>query len=145
MSIIVENRKIYFEYEIEYTLEAGIVLLGSEVKAIRNGQINIIDGHIILRKDGPYLVNTTINKYTQSAKILEIDPKRNRKLLLNKAEIRKLFGKMSVKGFTIVPLNVHTKNGRIKIEIAVVKGKKMHDKRKSLKEKDLERERRRGV
>ncbi len=139
MSIIVENRKIKFEYFIEEVLEAGIVLLGSEVKSIRENKINIIDGFITLKKGEPYLLNVNIAQYNKTFIAEKHDPLRDRKLLLNKSQIKKFFGKLSQKGMTIVPLNFHTTRGKIKVDIALVKGKKLHDKRETIKERDLAR------
>lgn len=139
MSIIVENRKVRFDYEILETVEAGLVLLGSEVKAIRSGKVNIIDGFMTLKKGEPYVLNMNISQYNMVFAGQKHDPLRDKKLLLNKFQIKKFFGKLTQKGLTIVPLNIHTKGGKIKMEIALVKGKKLHDKRQALKERDLAR------
>lgn len=145
MSVLVENRKARFEYEIIEVIEAGISLVGTEVKSLRGHNASIIDGFITLRKDGPYLLNVNISKYDKSFTGVNHDPKRDRKLLFNKSEINKLFGKLSIKGFTIIPLNFHLKRGKIKLDIAVAKGKKAHDKRNAIKERDIERDMRREL
>ncbi|QED23536.1 SsrA-binding protein SmpB [Candidatus Deianiraea vastatrix] len=144
MSLIIENRRVRFEYFIEDVIEAGIVLTGSEVKSIRNKNVSLLDGFVTLKGGEPYLLNVNITKYPQCFVGQDHDPNRDKKLLLNKHEIRRLFGKIKEKGYTLVPLNLHLKRGKIKADIAVVKGKQMHDKRETIKKRDLERQTRRG-
>jgi len=143
MSIIIENKRARFEYFIEHVVEAGIILLGSEVKSIRNKNVSLIDGFITLKNGEPYLLNVNITKYAKCFTGVNHDPNRDKKLLLNKAEISKLFGKIQQKGYTLIPLNLHLKRGKIKVDIAIAKGKQLHDKRQTIKARDIEREGRR--
>ena len=133
------NRQASFNYFIEDTYEAGIVLTGTEIKSIRLGKCNIKDSYVIIRNDEVYLLNTHISHYEQG-NIFNHDETRNRKLLLNKKEILKLKNKLNIEGYTLIPLNIYFIKGRAKVLIGVCKGKKNYDKRESIKEKDLERE-----
>ena len=139
LKIICLNRKASFNYYFEETLEAGIVLKGSEIKSIRNGKVNIADSYAIEKKGEIVLINSHISSYKQ-ASYSNHKPLDERKLLLNKKEINKLIGKMHRDGFTIIPTKMYFKNGKAKIEIAVAKGKKQYDKRYSKKTKDWNRE-----
>lgn len=143
MSVIIDNRKARFEYEISEVIEAGISLLGSEVKSIRLGKVSIIDAFVTLKNGNPCVLNMNIANYDKSFISQKHDPLRDKFLLLNKDEIRFMFGKASVKGYTLIPLNLHYKRGRVKMDIAVAKGKQMHDKRRDIKERDLQRQQRR--
>ena len=139
LKIICLNRKASFNYFFEDLLEAGIVLKGSEIKSIREGKVNIADSYAI-EKDGELiLINSHIASY-QQASYSNHNPTDERKLLLNKREINKLIGKMQRDGLTIVPTKMYFKKGKAKIELAVAKGKKLHDKRASKKDRDWNRD-----
>ena len=142
--IICLNRKASFNYFFEDTLEAGIVLKGSEIKSIRNGKVNIADSYAIEKKGEIILINSHISSYKQ-ASYSNHKPLDERKLLLNKREINKLIGKMQKDGFTIVPTKMYFKNGKAKIELAIAKGKKQYDKRAVKKRRDWERDRSRYI
>ncbi len=139
LKIICLNRKASFNYFFEDLLEAGIVLKGSEIKSIREGKVNIADSYAV-EKDGELiLINSHIASYKQ-ASYSNHNPTDQRKLLLNKREINKLIGKMQRDGLTIVPTKMYFKKGKAKIELAVAKGKKLHDKRVSKKDRDWNRD-----
>ena len=139
LKIICLNRKASFNYFFENLLEAGIVLKGSEIKSIREGKVNIADSYAV-EKDGEiYLINSHIRIYKQ-ASYSNHNPYSERKLLLNKKEINKLIGRINVEGFTLVPTKMYFKKGKAKLEIAVAKGKKQHDKRNTKKTRDWNRE-----
>jgi SsrA-binding protein len=141
MSILVisENRKARFDYEIIETYEAGLALLGSEVKSIRNKQVQLKDSYISFMGDEAFLQNAHISEYKASS-YNNHAPERLRKLLMHRHELEKIYGALREKGLSCVPLKIYFKNGRIKLEIALVKGKKLHDKRESIKRKDATRE-----
>ncbi|MGK5094042.1 SsrA-binding protein SmpB [Deltaproteobacteria bacterium TL4] len=142
---LVTNRKAHFNYEIIQTYEAGIALRGTEVKSLRSGHANIAESHCRISSNLEiYLVNAHINQYDFGNRNNH-DPLRERQLLLHKAEIRRLYGQSREKGLTLVPLKLYLKKGRVKIEIALVKGKKIHDKRESLKLKASERDMARDI
>jgi SsrA-binding protein len=136
---ITKNRKAYFNFQILDTYEAGIVLQGSEIKSIRNHQINIDQAYVHVDGEEAWLIDSYINPYEQ-ASLYNHNPKRRRKLLLHKKEILELWDKVRIKGHTIVPLRVYLDHGKAKIEIAVAKGKKLRDKRKKIAERDAERQ-----
>ena len=139
LKIICLNRKANYNYFFEDLLEAGIVLKGSEIKSIREGKVNIADSYAV-EKDGELiLINSHIASYKQ-ASYSNHNPTDERKLLLNKREINKLIGKMQKDGLTIVPTKMYFKKGKAKIELAVAKGKKLHDKRASKKDRDWNRD-----
>ncbi len=138
--IVSQNRKARHEYDIFDTLEAGIVLLGPEVKSIREGRINIKDGYIDIRDGEAWLQNVHISPYPYATNTAKPDPLRARKLLLHKQEIKRLSGKVKERGFTLIPLKVYISRGKVKIEIALAKGKKLYDKREALKRKTIDRE-----
>ena len=140
LKIICLNRKASFNYFFEDLLEAGIVLKGSEIKSIREGKVNIADSYAV-EKDGELiLINSHIASYKQ-ASYSNHNPTDERKLLLNKREINKLIGKIQRDGLTIVPTKMYFKKGKAKIELAVAKGKKLHDKRATKKDRDWNRDR----
>jgi|TARA_B110000438_G_C15816734_1_gene652307 SsrA-binding protein len=139
LKIITINRKAGFNFFFNELLEAGIVLKGSEVKSIREGKINIADSYVIEKKGELILLNSHISAYKQSS-YNNHSPLDDRKLLLNKREINKLIGRINREGFTIIPTKMYFKNGKVKIEIAVAKGKKNYDKRKVKKDRDWNRE-----
>ncbi|MGE5351862.1 MAG: SsrA-binding protein SmpB [Acidobacteriota bacterium] len=138
------NRKARHEYAIIQTYEAGIVLQGTEVKSIRQGKANLLDSYATLKEGELWLVNSHISVYDQGS-INNHDPLRTRKLLLNKSEIRKLIGKVKEKGLTLVPLRLYLKNGKVKVELALAKGKKVYDKREDIAKRDFNREMERRV
>lgn len=144
LKIISINRKASFNYFFESVYEAGIVLKGSEIKSIRLGKINIADSYAIERRGEIYLMNSHIPLY-KNASYSNHNPTDDRKLLLNKREINKLIGKINREGFTIIPTKIYFKKGKVKIEIAVAKGKKQYDKRQAKKNKDWQRDKARYV
>ena len=139
LKIITINRKASFNYFFKDTIEAGIVLKGSEIKSVRSGKINIAESYAVEKEGEIYLVNSHIPVYKQ-ASFSNHNPYSERKLLLNKKEINKLIGKIKEDGFSLVPTKMYFKKGRAKIEIAVAKGKKQYDKRYAKKTKDWNRE-----
>lgn len=141
---ITVNRKASHEYHILQTIEAGIALVGTEVKSLRQGKANLVDGYAKIEKGEVWLVNVNISEYTQG-NINNHDPRRDRKLLLNRSEIRKLIGKTKEKGLTLVPLRLYFKNGKVKVELALAKGKKVYDKRESIAKRDFQRQQERRI
>ena len=139
IKIIADNRKARFDFHIIETFEAGLVLQGSEVKSLRNGHCQLKDSYISFRGDEAYLQNAHISVYQPSSHNNH-DPERLRKLLLHQHEIQEIFAKMREKGQACVPTKLYFKRGRVKLEIALVKGKQKSDKRQSVKEKDAKRE-----
>jgi len=137
--IICKNKKAFHDYFIEATYEAGIVLLGTEVKSLRLGKAQLVDSHAVLKGEELFLLNAHISPYTHAARDNH-EPTRTRKLLLHKAELQRLVGKVQEKGLTIVPLKMYFKNGKVKVEIGLAKGKKLHDKRESLKQKAISKD-----
>ena len=140
LKVICLNRKARFNYFIDEVLEAGIVLKGSEVKSIRKGKVNISDSYAVDKGGEIILINSHISSYKESS-YNDHRPTNDRKLLLNKREVNKLIGKINREGFTIVPTKMYFKNGKIKIEIAIAKGKKQYDKRQVKKQRDWNRDR----
>lgn len=138
------NRKALFSYQILERSEAGVALLGTEVKAIREGGLNFRDAYVEFRNGELFLVGSFIAPYSHG-NILNHTHERDRKLLLHKREILKLGGKTTERGLTLVPLRAYMKNGRVKIEIGLGRGKKEHDKRETIKRRDAERETRQAV
>ena len=138
------NRKARYEYEILQVYEAGIVLQGTEVKALREGKANLVDSYGLLKDNEVWLIGAHISEYTQG-NINNHDPTRTRKLLMNRSEIRKLIGKVKEKGLTLVPLRIYFKKGRVKVEIALAKGKKVHDKRETIAKRDFNRDQERKI
>ena len=140
LKIISNNRKARFNYFFSEFFEAGLVLTGSEVKSLRDGKANISESYAFDENGEIYLVNSHIPSYKESS-YNNHDPKRNRKLLLNKREINKLIGRINREGFTLIPTKIYFKKGKAKIEIGVAKGKKHYDKRHDKKKRDWQRER----
>ena len=140
IKIVCNNRKARFNYFFQELIEAGIVLKGSEVKSLRDGKANIADSYAADNAGEIYLFNSYIPLYKESS-YNNHDPKRNRKLLLNKKEINKLIGRVNREGYTLIPTKLYFKKGKAKIEIAVAKGKKHYDKRQTIKKRDWSRER----
>jgi SsrA-binding protein len=139
-ALIAENRRARFEYHIEEQYEAGVVLEGWEVKAIRAGQVQLTDGYVHIRDGELYMIGCRINALRSASTHVHPEADRTKKLLMSKAQIRRLVGKVEQRGFTLVPLNLHFKGGRVKAEIALAKGKAEHDKRNTEKKRDWERE-----
>ncbi len=137
--IICHNRKARYEYHSSETYEAGLVLKGSEVKSCRLGRANLKDSYARIKDGELYLLNTHISPYDYAHQFNH-DPLRERKLLLHKREIQKLYGKTREKGLSLIPLKMYFKNGKVKIEMAVAKGKRIYDKREDIKRRDLARE-----
>jgi SsrA-binding protein len=140
-----ENRKARFDYEVLEKYEAGIELLGLEAKSVREGGMSLEGAFVIIRGGEAYIINSHIKPFQPKNAPKEYDPKRNRKILLTKKEITELAGSEKNKSLTIVPISVYNKNKKIKIEVALVKGKKKFDKRESIKKRDTEREMRRSL
>lgn len=137
----IKNKKAYFDYEILKEIEAGIELIGTEVKSVRKGSVDLKDSFVNIKKNEAFLLNSYIAHY-EEANIFNHDERRTRKLLLHKMEIKRLGEEKALEGISLVPLKMYFKNGKVKVLIGVGKGKKLHDKRESLKKKDLEREQR---
>lgn len=138
IKIIATNRKAHFEYAVLSKYEAGIVLKGTEVKSLRDSKVNIQDAYGRIKNDEVWLINSSINEY-KFGNINNHDPLRDRKLLLNKREIRKIKQELLEKGLTLVPLKIYFSGSVIKVEIAIARGKKIYDKRESIKKRDIER------
>jgi len=141
MKIITQHKRAKFEYFIEQTLIAGIKLQGSEVKSIRAGKVSINESYITFKNGEVFILNMHIAKFEASS-VFNHDETRTRKLLLNRSEINKLVGAKERDGMTLIPLSVELHQGLIKVKIALAKGKKLYDKRETIKERDLEREKR---
>lgn len=137
---LVQNKKAYFNYEILEKFEAGIELLGFEVKSLKNGQASLEGSHIAVRGSEAYVTGMHISAYQPKNMPKDYDSIRNRRLLLTKKEIGKLVGAENQKGLTIVPLSVYNNGRKLKIELAIVRGKKQFDKRQTIKKRDTERE-----
>ena len=140
MTRIADNRKARHDYFIDDEFEAGIVLEGWEVKSIRAGRIQIGESHIIIRDGELFVLNMHISPLETASTHIRPDATRSRKLLMHKREISKLIGRVEQRGYTLVPLNLYYKRGRVKMTVALAKGKKQHDKRSTLKDRDWERE-----
>lgn len=138
--VVTDNRKARFLYEILETYEAGIQLTGTEVKSIREGKVNVQDGYALIRNGEAWLINVHISPYTTSSQYFNHDPRRTRKLLLHRQEIRKLIGKVEQQGLTLVPLKLYLKRGLVKVSLGLAKGKKLHDKREDLKRRQDQRD-----
>ncbi len=143
--MLIENKKARFNYELQDKLEAGIELLGFEVKALRAKQGSLEGAYVIVRGNEAFLVNSFISPYQPKNTPKDYDPRRNRKVLLTKKEVAELAGAESQKGLTIVPISVYNKGRKIKVELAVGRGKKKYDKREAIKKRDSEREVRREM
>ncbi len=139
-SRIAENKKALFNYHIEERFEAGMVLQGWEVKALRDGKVQLTDGYVVIRDGELYLVGCQINPLKTASTHVSPDAVRTKKLLMQKDQIRRLIGKVEQRGYTLVPLNLHWKNRRVKCEIALARGKAEHDKRDTIKDREGKRE-----
>jgi SsrA-binding protein len=140
IKVLIKNKKAYHEYFIDETLEAGIALAGSEVKSIRSGKANIREAFVRIVNNEAFIVGMHISPYEKGS-VFNLDPLRQRKLLLHKREIIKLYSLATQKGLTLVPLAVYLKQGKVKLEIGVARGKKLYDKRQSIAERDAQRAR----
>jgi SsrA-binding protein len=136
---VTTNRKAYHDYYIEETIEAGMALLGTEVKSLRLGLASLTDSYAIVKADEIFLLNANISPYPHG-NIMNHEPLRTRKLLLHREEIRKLTGKITQKGFTLIPVKFYFHRGKAKVLIGLAKGKKIYDKRETIKEKEFKRE-----
>ena len=137
--VIATNRRARHEYDILETLEAGLVLRGTEVKALRAGQVNFKDSYATLRNEEAWLVGCHISPYSHGTDANH-DPERDRKLLLHRREVTRLVGKVAERGLTLVPLRLYLKGGRVKAEIGLARGRKLHDKRSAIREREVRRE-----
>jgi len=137
--VVARNKRAYHDFTIHQKIEAGISLLGTEVKSVKNGGIQLKDGFAFIRNDEAFLRNIHISPYPYGNR-MNHDPLRPRKLLLHKNEIKKLGGKIRERGFTLVPLRVYVKKGIIKVELGLVSGKRLHDRREDIKKKDIARD-----
>ncbi|MBB71028.1 MAG: SsrA-binding protein [Legionellales bacterium] len=144
-STIAVNKKARHEYHIEQTFEAGLALEGWEVKSLRAGRVQLVDSYILLKDNQAWLIGTHITPLASASTHINPNPTRTRKLLLHRQELDKLIGSVERKGFALIPLKLYWKKNRVKLELALAKGKKLHDKRADLKEKDWQREQQRGL
>lgn len=144
MKIVCQNRKAYHDYQIDETIEAGIMLMGTEVKSLREGKANLKDSYVIIKDSEAFLLNCHISPYSHG-NIMNHDPLRTRKLLLRKDEIMKLQGKAAQKGYSLVPLKIYFKKSYAKVEIGLAKGKKQYEKREDIKKKEARREMERAM
>lgn len=146
IKIVANNRKASFEYTLLEKFEAGIVLHGSEIKSIRAGQVSIQEAYIDVENgQNAWLIESHIAPYQQAGKFFNHEPKRKRRLLLHKKQIRELWNNVRIKGMTIVPIKIYLKDGRAKIEIALAKGKKAYDKRATIAKRDEARDKERAM
>jgi SsrA-binding protein len=143
MKILAENKKAYYNYQILEKFEAGISLIGQEVKSIKSGRINLAGSYVVLKNSEIFLIGANIPPYQPKNVPPDYNPERSRKLLLKRTEIKSLIGKVKQKGLTLVPLRVYTKRGKIKLEFGVAKGKQKVDKRELIKKREFEREKER--
>ena len=135
------NKKAYFNYFIDSEIEAGIVLKGTEIKSVRKGSVNLTDNYVRIKNNEAFIINMFIDKYDEG-NIFNHEPTRERKLLLHKKEIKRLLELTSRDGYTLVPVKLYIKNDKAKISIGIAKGKKLYDKRETIKKRDLERDNR---
>lgn len=145
MPILATNKRALFDYEILKTWEAGLALTGQEVKAVRGGQISLKASYVNIHEAAPWLLNAHISPYQKATGLTGYEPTRSRRLLLRKSEIKEIIGLIKQKGLTVVPLKVYTKRNRIKIEIGLGRGRKLHDKRELLKKRAVEQDIRREL
>jgi SsrA-binding protein len=139
MKVICQNRKAYHDFHIEEAFEVGIALSGTEVKSLREGKANVKDSYVIIKDNEVFLLNCHISHYSHG-NIMNHDPLRTRKLLLHRKEINRLWGKTAMRGFTLIPLKIYFKGPVAKVEIALARGKKLFEKRETIKEKEARRE-----
>lgn len=145
IKVIAKNRKARHEYNLEETYQAGLVLMGSEIKSVRANRVSLQDGYVQEREGELWLVNTHIAVYEQASIFGHSDPLRPRKLLLHKREIAQIISRMRERGYTVVPTLLYLEKGRAKVEIALARGKKLYDKRDAASQRDAEREIRRAL
>jgi SsrA-binding protein len=143
--IVADNRQARYLYEILETFEAGIVLVGTEIKSIRAGKLNLRDGFALLRNGEMFLMNVHVSPHSTASQLFNHEPRRTRKLLLHRKEIRKLKDQVEQQGLTLVPLKMYLKRGIVKVDMALVRGKKLHDKREDSKRRDDQREMQRAL
>lgn len=139
IKVVAENRKARHDYFIDETYEAGIALVGTEVKSLRLGKVSLRDSYAVVQNGEVFLHNMHISPYEKGNRFNH-DPKRSRKLLLHKQEIKRLLGKTQQRGYTLIPLRVYFKRGKAKVELALARGKKLHDKREEIARRDAQRE-----
>lgn len=139
MNIVCQNRKAFHDYNIEETIEAGMSLLGTEVKSLRDGKGNLKDSYVLIKNNEAFLFNCHISPYSHG-NIMNHEPLRTRKLLLHKKEIERLQGKVAQKGYSLIPLKIYFKKSVAKVEIGLAKGKKQYEKRESIKEREAKRD-----
>lgn len=139
VKVVARNKKARHDYTIEETYEAGIVLTGTEIKSVRAGKVNLQDSYARIKDGEVFLLNLHISPFEQGNRFNH-EPTRTRKLLLHKDEIRKLIGKTKLKGYSLIPLDLHLRNGFCKVELALAKGKKLYDKRQDMAKRDAQRE-----
>ena len=144
VKVLAANRKARHEYIIEESIEAGIVLSGTEIKSIRTGRANLQDSFALIRGGEMWLIGAHISPYTHGNRENH-EPRRERKLLLHRREIERLVGRVQEKGWTLVPLDIHLRDGRAKVQLGLARGKKQYDKRETIAKRDLDRELRRAV
>ncbi|MDP2690393.1 MAG: SsrA-binding protein SmpB [Deltaproteobacteria bacterium] len=140
ISVVCQNKKAYHDYFIDETIEAGIMLTGTEVKSLRLGKANLKDSYARIKGEEIFLINTHISPYARADSFRQQDPERTRKLLLHKKEILRLIGKTREKGYTLIPTKIYFKGGKAKVELGLAKGKTTYDKRETLKKKEAARE-----
>jgi len=143
--VITKNKKAFFDYHIEETIEAGLVLTGNEIKSIRLGRVNLKDSFARIMGGELFLLNVHISPYEMADGFAPPDPERRRKLLVHRREIKRLIGKTKIKGFTLVPTKLYFKRGKVKVEVALARGKTHYDKRDSIKRKESDREMERAM
>ena len=139
MTLVTQNKKAFHDYAIDETLEAGIVLTGTEVKSLRDGKANLLDSYVLIKGSEAILLNCHISPYTHG-NIMNHDPVRTRKLLLHKKEIVRLQGKVAQKGYSLIPLKIYFKGSHAKVEVGLARGKKQYEKRDTIKKKEADRE-----
>lgn len=140
MSVIASNDRARYDYELLDSVEAGLVLTGQEVKSAKMGHMKLKGAHVAFTKGEAWLMGSFIAKYPKAGPLPDYDPERSRKLLLRKRELDRMRGKREEEGLTVVPIRAYSKGGRIKIEVAVARGKKQYEKRETIKKRDLDRE-----
>jgi SsrA-binding protein len=143
--IVADNRQARYLYEILETHEAGIALVGTEIKSIRAGKVNLRDGFALLRNGELFLLNVHVSPHSTASQVFNHEPRRTRKLLLHRKQIRKLIGQVDQQGLTLVPLKMYLKRGIVKVDLALVRGKKLHDKREDSRRKDDQRDMQRAM
>lgn len=137
--MVIKNKRAYFDYFVEDEIECGIVLTGTEIKSIRKGSASLVDTFARIKNNEVYVLNMYISKYDEGNRFNH-DERRERKLLLHKSEISKLCNRVKLQGYSLIPLEMYIKNNTVKVSLGVCKGKKLHDKRETIKERDLRRE-----